>query len=88
MTLTMKAVVIEAPHTVKVKDVPVPTLVEDSDVLIKVKLSGLCGAVGELWVLLPRLNYKYNRLRPASIPRSRPSSVQLCTRTRSAWEDC
>lgn len=41
---TMRAVVINGPFDVKVKEVPVPKLEKDTDVLIKVHLAGLCGA--------------------------------------------
>ncbi|TXT11080.1 hypothetical protein VHUM_01831 [Vanrija humicola] len=41
---TMRAVVINGPFDVKVKEVPVPKLEKDTDVLIKVHLAGLCGS--------------------------------------------
>lgn len=40
---TMKAVVLEAPYKVVVKDVPSPEIKEDNDVILKTKLAGLCG---------------------------------------------
>lgn len=39
----MKQVICTAPFQVEVKDVPIPELQEDGDVLIKVSTSGLCG---------------------------------------------
>lgn len=40
---TMKAVVFHGPHDVRVEERPMPKVVEDSDVILKVKYSGLCG---------------------------------------------
>jgi threonine dehydrogenase-like Zn-dependent dehydrogenase len=40
---TMRAVVIDGPFDVKVKQVPVPKCEKDTDVVIKVHLAGLCG---------------------------------------------
>ena len=40
---TMKAVVLDEPFHVTVRDIPLPKLIEDTDVIIKVQLSGLCG---------------------------------------------
>jgi len=42
MANTMKAAVFEAVKVVKVKEVPIPEIGDD-DVLIKVKLTGICG---------------------------------------------
>ena len=39
----MKAVVLDEPFHVTVRDIPLPKLIEDTDVIIKVQLSGLCG---------------------------------------------
>lgn len=40
---TMKAVVLEAPYKVAVKEVPSPEIQKDNDVILKTKLAGLCG---------------------------------------------
>ncbi len=42
MSRTMKAAVLEKPEVMKIASVPVPTIGDD-DVLIKVKLTGICG---------------------------------------------
>lgn len=44
---TMKAVVLEAPYKVAVKEVPTPEIKEDNDVIVKTKLAGLCGECAE-----------------------------------------
>lgn len=40
---TMKAVVLKKAGVVSTEDVPVPRLQNDTDVLIKVHVAGLCG---------------------------------------------
>ncbi|BEJ07923.1 hypothetical protein CcaverHIS641_0500080 [Cutaneotrichosporon cavernicola] len=40
----MKAVVLKGPFDVKVEDRPTPTVQEDTDVIIKVTMAGLCGS--------------------------------------------
>jgi threonine dehydrogenase-like Zn-dependent dehydrogenase len=40
---TMKAVVLKDAYNVKVEERPTPQIQEDTDVIIKVTMSGLCG---------------------------------------------
>lgn len=39
----MKAVILKAPYNVKVEVRPTPELQQDTDVIIKVTMAGLCG---------------------------------------------
>ncbi|KAK4053941.1 hypothetical protein OIO90_003778 [Microbotryomycetes sp. JL221] len=41
---TMKALVLKAPYKVAYADVPMPKIVEDGDVIVKVLYTGLCGS--------------------------------------------
>lgn len=43
MTKTMKAAVLKAPHVVEVEDVPVPTITEPTDILLRVERTAICG---------------------------------------------
>jgi D-arabinose 1-dehydrogenase-like Zn-dependent alcohol dehydrogenase len=43
MTGTMKAVVFKGPHKIVVEDRPIPTIVDPTDVIIKVSYTALCG---------------------------------------------
>lgn len=40
----MQAVVYEGPYNIVVKEVPRPRVVEETDAILKVELSGLCGS--------------------------------------------
>ncbi|KAH8144964.1 uncharacterized protein LAJ45_10984 [Morchella importuna] len=44
MTGTMKAVVFKGPHKIAVEDRPIPTIVDSTDVIIKVSYTALCGS--------------------------------------------
>ncbi|PBP17346.1 hypothetical protein BUE80_DR011915 [Diplocarpon rosae] len=44
MKQTMKAVVFEGPFNVSLQDRPVPTIVDPTDIIVKVKYSALCGS--------------------------------------------
>ncbi|GMK57459.1 hypothetical protein CspeluHIS016_0402930 [Cutaneotrichosporon spelunceum] len=41
---TMKAVVLEAPYKIAVKDVPTPTIQKATDVIVQATVAGLCGS--------------------------------------------
>jgi threonine dehydrogenase-like Zn-dependent dehydrogenase len=43
-TKSMKALVIKGPYKVAVEERPIPTCVESTDVVVKVRTSGLCGS--------------------------------------------
>ncbi|QZS52627.1 alcohol dehydrogenase catalytic domain-containing protein [Rhodococcus opacus] len=43
MAKTMKAAVLKAPHLVEVEDVPVPTITEPTDILLRVERTAICG---------------------------------------------
>jgi len=45
---TMRAVVIKDEFQIEVQSVPVPTIQEDTDAVIKVFRAGLCGCAGNL----------------------------------------
>ena len=40
----MKEVLVVSPHKVEIKDVPIPEIKSDYDVLIKMKSAGVCGS--------------------------------------------
>lgn len=42
--MSMKAVVIKGPYEVKVEDRPIPKCVNPTDVVVKIRTSGLCGS--------------------------------------------
>lgn len=44
---TMKAVIIKKPYEITTEQRPVPTMKEETDVVVKVSMSALCGS-GEL----------------------------------------
>ena len=54
---TMRAVVLKAPFDVKVETIPVPTIQDDTDVLVKVLQAGLCGGSPS-----PSLEYSHLKL--------------------------
>jgi threonine dehydrogenase-like Zn-dependent dehydrogenase len=43
MPATMRAVVLKEPYKLVVEDVPVPTIVDETDLIMKVHMAGLCG---------------------------------------------
>lgn len=56
---TMKAVILKESYRVAVEEVPVPTIKEDGDVLVKVHLAGLCGgSVHSLYPSIRSLNHR------------------------------
>lgn len=59
-TKTMKALVIKAPYQVAVEDRPIPTIKEETDVIVKVRTAGLCGSDLHFYhghMVLPRLDF-------------------------------
>lgn len=42
-TATMKSVVFKGPREIAVEDRPIPTIQSDTDVVVKVSLTALCG---------------------------------------------
>lgn len=41
---TMKAVIFKGPHKVAIEDRPVPTIQDDTDIIVKVEYTALCGS--------------------------------------------
>ena len=41
---TMRAVVFKGPHEVAIEDRPIPKIIDDTDIIVKVIYSALCGS--------------------------------------------
>ena len=48
---SMRAVVLKGVRQIEVEDRPVPTIVDDADMIVKVQLSGLCGRYVCCWLM-------------------------------------
>lgn len=45
---TMRAVIFKGPHKIAVEDRPVPTIKDQTDIIVKVIYSALCGRYGPI----------------------------------------
>jgi threonine dehydrogenase-like Zn-dependent dehydrogenase len=44
MSGTMKAVIFDGPHKVSLQDRPIPQIKDDTDIIVKVTYTALCGS--------------------------------------------